>query len=226
MVFEKCKIVLLIFIIECLLSFNSFAGYFDDTDWVDEYYGRGVEPDYADGDLEDKLGDSGYYYDLFPEERDGEPDDYDGNSSGGSSGYSNGGAGNHNFEMTEDFINNMRNLDTRVFKYEFPDGSTLGLTKTQYEKMKNQFFAGAFEKNGNIYYRYYNGDLRTGWIEEDNNWFYFDKATGAMVKNQLVEYKGKVYYLNSLGFMATNTEVILNGVTIRIDDKGVCKVVQ
>ena len=38
---------------------------------------KGGEPDYADGDLEDKLGDSGYYYDLFPEERDGEPDDYE-----------------------------------------------------------------------------------------------------------------------------------------------------
>ena len=24
-----------------------------------------------------KFGDSGYYYDLFPEERDGEPDDYE-----------------------------------------------------------------------------------------------------------------------------------------------------
>ena len=38
-----------------------------------QYIYKDGEPDYADGDLEDKLGDSGYYYDLFPEERDGQP---------------------------------------------------------------------------------------------------------------------------------------------------------
>lgn len=66
-------------IIICILCANiAFADWYDDynyTDYINEIY-KGGEPDYSDGDLEDKLGDSGYYADLFPEEVE---DDYNDN---------------------------------------------------------------------------------------------------------------------------------------------------
>ena len=66
--------IFILFLLTIFYCSAIFAGYYDDIDWVSKSYKDG-EPDYSDGDLEDKLGDSGYYYDLFPEERDGEPDD-------------------------------------------------------------------------------------------------------------------------------------------------------
>ena len=60
------KILINVLIIICLTT-PVYAGFFDDTDWVEKSY-RDGEPNYADGDLEDKLGDSGYYTDLFHEE--------------------------------------------------------------------------------------------------------------------------------------------------------------
>ena len=80
-------IVLLILV----MSYTASAGYLDTPYWPNELYKDGG-PDYADGDLEDKLGDSGYYYDLFPEERD-EPDDYNNSNS---SSYSSGSSSSSN----------------------------------------------------------------------------------------------------------------------------------
>lgn len=101
------KIFILILLITIYCNAN-FAGYYDDIDWVSKSYKDG-EPDYSDGDLEDKLGDSGYYYDLFPEERDGEPDDYN-PSSKPKGNY------NSNFEINDNFIRNMKDIRTRQYR--------------------------------------------------------------------------------------------------------------
>ena len=178
----------------CFASFGT--SFYNSYDPVYEAY-KGGEPDYADGDLEDKLGDSGYYYDLFPEERDGESDDYvrknNSQSSGSSKKYSS------NFDVNDDFIRNMRDIRTRQFRV-----------------------IGAINVNGKIYYKNDDGTYHRGWKEELGSWYYFDPETLALVCSALKDIDGKVYYFNEYGQMVTNSIIEIAGIKIAIDNNGWC----
>lgn len=59
-------------------------------------------------------------------------------------------------------------------------------------------------------YYYFSEDLETlgrmvtGWQKVSNGWMYFDPSTGKSIHDQKLETKdGKIYYLDSSGFMAT-----------------------
>ena len=202
----------------CFASFGSSL--LTSYESVYEAYKNG-EPDYADGDLEDKLGDSGYYYDLFPEERDGEPKDYaKGKNSKSPSSPKNY---NSNFEITDDFIRNMNNYDTRKFRFEFPDGSSWYGTMTDFEKIKAQLRYGFTKIGDKWYYKKQDGSFKTGWQQDSNGkWFYFDPVDLSSIENQLKEIDGKVYYFNENGEMEANKIVNIAGYKINIDKDGIC----
>lgn len=181
----------------CFASFG--ATLLTTNDPVYEAY-KGGEPDYADGDLEDKLGDSGYYYDLFPEERDGESDDYSKDSSSQSSNSSKNYSSN--FEVNDEFIRNMRDIRTRRYRV-----------------------IGAINVNGKTYYKNDDGTFHTGWKEELGSWYYFDPENLALVRNALKDINGKVYYFNEYGQMLSNTIIEIAGTKIAIDKNGWCSVI-
>ena len=159
------------------------------------------EPDYADGDLEDKLGDSGYYYDLFPEERDGEPDDYQSSKSNNNSKKSTNY--DSNFSITDDYIRNMKNINTRKFYRVY----------------------GAVNINGNTYYRNQDDTYYRGWKEENGSWYYFDEITYVLVRNGLKNIDGIVYYFNEYGQMESNKTINIAGYNVAIDENGSCRIV-
>ena len=96
-------VVIAIVFLNCIMTYGAMKINYDAP--VYNAYKDG-EPDYADGDLEDKLGDSGYYYDLFPEERDGELDDYQSSKSNNNSKKSTNY--DSNFSIADDYIRNHR----------------------------------------------------------------------------------------------------------------------
>ena len=196
-----CSFIFVLIAISMVVSifqscFKSF-GYSYYNDPVAEAY-KGGEPNYADGDLEDKLGDSGYYYDLFSEERDGEPDDYGNqkNSNNTSKKY------NSNFNLTDAYIRNIPNYNTRTYKVY-----------------------GAVAVEGKLYYINDDGSFYRGWKEEKGYWYYFDPKDLALCINTLKDIDGKVYYFNSLGHMVLNTIVELGGYQVTIDEHGWCSIV-
>ena len=187
--------IFILFLFTIIYCNAIFAGYYDDIDWVSKSYKDG-EPDYSDGDLEDKLGDSGYYYDLFPEERDGEPDDY--NPSSKSRGNY-----NSNFEINDNFIRNMKDIRTRQYRV-----------------------IGAITVNGKIYYKNNDGSFHTGWKEELGKWYYFDHVTLVLVMYELRDINGKVYYLKPNGVMACDETFTISGIKIHADKDGGCSIVE
>ena len=62
---------------------------------------------------------------------------------------------------------------------------------------------------------------RTGWVQSDNSWYYFDKNTGVMKTGWLYE-RGKWYYLRSTGIMATGWEQV-DGKWYYLDYSGAMK---
>ena len=154
------------------------------------------EPDYSDGDLEDKLGDSGYYYDLFPEERDGESDDYD-SSTKPKVNY------NSNFVIDDSFIKNMKDIRTRQYRV-----------------------IGAVTVDGKIYYKNSDGSFHTGWKEELGRWYYFDPTTLALVMHELRDINGKVYYFKPNGVMACDEIITIGGIRIYVDKDGCCSIIE
>ncbi|MCQ2609752.1 MAG: hypothetical protein MJ151_03050 [Lachnospiraceae bacterium] len=190
-------------IVICCLALPVQAGIFSDyNDYINEIY-EGGEPDYADGDLEDKLGDSGYYGDLFPEEVEGD-NDYDISS--------NGGYAHKSFDRQ---VIVDRSDVSKSFSYS--SGSpTFVFTQPRY---------GAVTIGDNIYYKNPDGTYKTGWYQESGKWYYFDSNSCALVRNQLVEFNGKVYYLQEDYTMATSRLININGVLIKIDENGCCEII-
>lgn len=48
-------------------------------------------------------------------------------------------------------------------------------------------------------------EKRTGWIEEDGGWRYYNGDTGLPVRNDWVQHQDKWYWFNAVGIMVTNT---------------------
>ncbi|UZP03104.1 cadherin-like beta sandwich domain-containing protein [Clostridium botulinum] len=76
-------------------------------------------------------------------------------------------------------------------------------------KYNNYFY---FNKRGNMrtgwlsidgewYYASINGERQTGWLLEDNEWYYFDYD--GIMKTGWIQYKDKWYFLDSIGAMQT-----------------------
>ena len=194
--------ILLVVVIICFIriSFTSFAfNIIGSYDPVEEAY-RGGEPDYADGDLEDKLGDSGYYYDLFPEERDGEPDDYKG-------GYTSRNYNGNN--MIVDHITNF-NSNKKAYKSEILPAGDLG---------------DVIVVGNNIYFRYKNGTFYKGWLGLPQGWYYFDPITFAVARNEFKNINGVVYYFGDQALMLSNTIIEVAGHKVYIDINGSCTLV-
>lgn len=194
-----CCIALLVPIIVLVFAITIFAfsikSYsYTNYDPVKEAY-KGGEPDYADGDLEDKLGDSGYYYDLFPEERDDEPDDY-------KPSYKSNNKYKSNFNVDENFIRNMKDISTRQYKVY-----------------------GAIVVNNKVYYKNADGSFHSGWKEELGKWYYFDPTTFALVMNELRDINGIVYYFKKNGVMACNETFLISGISLYADKNGSCSIV-
>lgn len=98
--------------------------------------------------------------------------------------------------------------------------------------------------NKKYYYFDSNGRMQTGWVKIGNKYYYFKKSTGVR-KTGWLKYKGKYcfldrktgekltkcwllyngnyYYLNKKGVRYENTEKVIQGVTYRFDQHGVCK---
>ena len=218
MIFKRVIIGIIFAISICKICFTSFASYYYDP--VADAY-KGGEPDYADGDLEDKLGDSGYYYDLFPEERDGEPDDYEKGIIGwtydgdpiyknNNSNSKNGTNYNSKYLIT-DYINNYK-----------------GNATSNETRVISAGLAGDIIQTGDkIYFRHKSGTFHKGWLGLANNkWYYFDPSSLELVKNELKEIDGYVYYFDQYGVMMTNATVEIGWSRVKIDDKGRCQLLE
>ena len=217
--FKKTNIFIALVLVICL-SQNHFLsfGYYNwlTGDPVADAYKDG-EPDYADGDLEDKLGDSGYYYDLFPEERDGEPDDYEKGIIGwtydGDPIYKNG---NSNNKKGTDYNNPIVDHITN-----FSNNSASGT------QVFSAGLAGdVIATGGKIYYRHKDGTFHKGWLKVGEKWYYFDPVDLALVTTALKDIDGNVYYFNNYGQMMTNTVIEIAGYKIRIDGNGWCSIIE
>lgn len=215
----------LIVIIALIFALSNLSYAKSDIYWPDKLYKDG-EPDYADGDLEDKLGDSGYYYDLFPEERD-EPDDNISNNSGTKTDinnpkmyYYNNIAGYYNNP------NSLRNNSNFQIIIKDSNDNTIGATNigNSSGSSANYSNAGFKEINGNIYYIKPDGTFKTGWLHASDKWYYFDLQNSALVMNQLKEIDNRVYYFQADGVMACNTIVTLGGMNVIVNEKGECGV--
>ena len=217
MSFKNIYKIGIIFISILSITFPTLASYYDP---VAEAY-KGGEPDYADGDLEDKLGDSGYYYDLFPEERDGEPDDYEKGIIGwtydGDPIYKNSTSNNKNGtnynskDLITDYINNHKGS---IISYE--------------NRVISAGLAGDIIQTGDkIYYRHKSGTFHKGWLGLSNNkWYYFDPNDSTLATNTLKDIDGFVYYFDKYGVMMSDTNIELGGHKIKIDSMGRCQLVE
>ena len=182
---------------------------------TDEY--KDGELDYADGDLEDKFGDSGYYYDLFPEERDGEPDDYEKGIIGwtydGNPIYKNGSSNN---KKSTDYNNLIIDYITNFSSSNYVNGT----------KVYSAGLAGDVIATGDkIYFRYKDGTFYKGWLKVGKNWYYFDLTDLTLVINSLKDIDDKVYYFNNYGQMASNTILEIANCKIQVDSNGACKMI-
>lgn len=83
------------------------------------------------------------------------------------------------------------------------------------------------KKDGNVYRFDASGMPIKGWYHFQNGrydkWYYYDLETGAEVKNKLIEWNGKLYYILD-GEMVVNKMVNINGVDIVVDKDGVCNI--
>ena len=130
---------------------------------------------------------------------------------------------NSNFDVTDEYIRNMHNYDTRTFRFEFPDGTTGYGTQTEFDRiMKEKYTFGFIEIGGEYFYKNTDGTYKTGWHQDGNDWYYFDEMTFALVRNGLKEINGKIYYFNDNGIMETNRVITVNGIDIYIDENGYC----
>ena len=221
--FEKVNIFIVLILIICLSQNNLLTfGYYNwiTGDPVADAYKDG-EPDYADGDLEDKLGDSGYYYDLFPEERDGEPDDYEKGIIGWNYDrdpiYKNG---NSNNKKGTDYNNPIVDHITNFGKDYGANSSANGT------QVFSAGLAGDIVVTGDkIYYRHRDGTFHKAWLKVGEKWYYFDPVDSALVTTALKDIDGIVYYFNNYGQMMTNTVIKIAGYRINIDSNGACKLI-
>lgn len=204
-----------------VITNSSFAQ--ADIYWPDELYKDG-EPDYADGDLEDKLGDSGYYYDLFPEERDGEPDDNVSKNKKTDVNnpvtiYQNNISGWYNDP------NSLRNYEnTYQITVIDANGNVIGNNNVENEKESANTSNGNFNViNGNIYYIKSDGSFKTQWLQINDDWYYFDKETYVMLHDVAKNINDRLYYFEADGRMAKNANKIINGIYYTIGADGVCK---
>ena len=127
------------------------------------------------------------------------------------------------FDLNDENIKNMPNYDTRTYRFEFPDGTTGYGTKTEFDRiMKENYTFGFIEVGGEYFFKNTDGTYKTGWYQEGNNWYYFDNLTFALVRNELREIDGKIYYFNENGVMETNRVITINGTNIYIDNNGYC----
>lgn len=200
-----------------VLAFN----WANDYDPVSDAYKFG-EPNYGDGDLEDKLGDSGYYYDMFPEERDGEPDDYEKGIIGwnydGDPIYKNNNSGKKKTDYNNPIVDHVTNASgpVTIRKDTIIDGATVYPVGS---------VADILVIGNRVYYRYKDGIFHKGWLKVGNSWYYFDPDTLGLVFNQLKEIDGLIYYFDSYGVMASNTIMEIANCKIQIDSNGACKVI-
>ena len=51
---------------------------------------------------------------------------------------------------------------------------------------KRQIHTGWLKENGQKYYLGSEGDMKLGWYNIDNNWYYFDDS-GAMMTNTIID---------------------------------------
>ena len=216
---EKINIFIALILVICLSQNNLLTfGYYNwlTGDPVADAYKDG-EPDYADGDLEDKLGDSGYYYDLFPEERDGEPDDYEKGIIGwtydGNPIYKNGSSNN---KKGTDYNNPIIDHITNFSSSNYVNGT----------KVYPAGLAGDVIATGDkIYFRHKDGTFHRGWLKVGEKWYYFDPNTMGVVTNQLKEIDGLVYYFDKYGLMASNTILEIANYKIQVDSNGACRLI-
>ena len=181
-------------------EFIDYGFFNNDYDPVREAY-KGGEPDYADGDLEDKLGDSGYYYDLFEEERQDEPEDY------------------------EDEINkNKSNNKKKIYKSDININDQYIRNMPDYNTRSYRII-GAVSANGKTYYKNADGTFHRGWKEENGYYYYFEPTTLALVTNELKDINGAIYYFNEYGQMERNKIIEIAGIKVKIDNSGICSVV-
>ncbi|MVX63698.1 hypothetical protein GKZ28_08315 [Clostridium chromiireducens] len=70
----------------------------------------------------------------------------------------------------------------------------------------NSYATGLRNIDGQLYYFDSNGYMKTGWIEDDENWYYFNED-GTMAHDTTIE----GYYLNSDGTISSEVASISSG---------------
>ena len=80
-------------------------------------------------------------------------------------------------------------------------------------------------KIGNKYYYFKKstGVRKTGWLKYKGKYCFLDRKTGEKLTKCWLLYNGNYYYLNKKGVRYENTEKVIQGVTYRFDQHGVCK---
>ena len=131
---------------------------------------------------------------------------------------------NSNFEITDEFIRNMPDLDTRTYRFEFPDGTTGYGTKTEFDRIMKEKYTFGFIKIGDKwFYKNTDGTFKSGWYKsEANKWYYFDPIDFAAEVNSIKEIDGNTYYFNNEGVMETSKKITVNGIDIFINEDGTC----
>lgn len=205
---NKFVIKICIFIILLVLPVDfSFA----DIYWPDEVYKDG-EPDYSDGDLEDKLGDSGYYADLFPEDVE---DDYcKPKSNSNTKTDINNPITVYQKDVAGWYNDSNRNVNNGAI-IQGTSANVAGKIATI-----GNVGAGVYVIDGKIYYIPDGTTPFRGWLQVNTNWYYFDDY---MVRNELKDIGGRVYYFQDDGKLAMNKTFEIENKVFIADENGVVR---
>ena len=149
---------------------------------------------------------------MFPEERDGETDDYEKGIEG------------LDYDANPIYKNNNSN---NKYSVNNSVGSTKDYTTNSNGiRITNVGVAGDIIVIGdNLYYRHSDGTFHKGWLGLSNGWYYFDPNNSVLVRNELKEIDGVVYYFDNYGIMLFNTIIEIAGYKIKIDENGYCTLI-
>ncbi len=108
--------------------------------------------------------------------------------------------------------------DSKGDRYYITEGGILmDVVEHFYDDEDGLEYYGYFDKNGKLkeYHK-----CKTGWMQFNGKWYYYDGEEGGLVGNDIITYGGYDYYFNYSGIMVTNGEYEIDDGTIRVDEKG------